>query len=337
MLQRITKNQPCIQAQTKNMIKNIYITGGFGFIGSNLVEYLNKKGIRPFVIEPLDKIGEKWKNVAGFDFNLLDISEVGKWNLLDLSGGILIHLGANVDTTEKMSADLWFNNVELSKKLFKLSFSKIIYASSAAVYGNSRDFVERIDGLKPLNAYAFTKLSLDRAVFGPTNPLEEVDIYGLRFFNVYDSVSSIRENHKKNMASLISKYKNIKNGQYKLFKYGEQSRDFIHVWDVCKVVDFFIENSPESGIYNVGTGKVENFNSLVDYLYNSQIEHVAQDAKFAFIYYGNQCDKKIEYIDMPPELKDQYQDYTCADITKLRNAGYKDEFISLRDGINYAK
>lgn len=300
---------------TSKLTPNIHITGGAGFIGSNLVRYLNSFGIRPVIYDRLDN----WKNLAGLDFKY-----GGKYCYE--GSGILVHLGAKVDTTEVMSDDLWHNNVEHSLDLIKEWDGKIIYASSGAVYGNEeKDFTERIDGLKPMNAYAFTKWYLDRELFQIRSIKKPV--YGLRFFNVYGP----NEDHKGTMRSIVHRFVKkvaplyIDNGvqldkfgdkfwdrYWSIFADGKQARDCVHVEDVCSVIKFFIDNEPTSGIYNVGTGEATDFNTL---------------AKLV------QPNMDIKYSPLPDNLKDQYQFYTKADISKLRAAGYDKEFIKVEEGI----
>jgi len=332
------------------MTKSIILTGGFGFIGSSLVEYLNKQGISPHIIENQDNVGEKWRNFMGLRFTLLDsIYDINK-----VDGPVsIVHLGANVDTREKMNRQLWRNNLTFTTDLFGAAqeyqvVDKFIYASSGAVYGNEEnDFSERIRGLKPTNAYAATKLLVDNHFFGTGKKWESPRVYGLRFFNVYGSG---REQAKGDMASLVYKglnrltplYNtgdqinplsggvighplpptgpNPKGPHWSLFKShrpdikdGEQKRDFIHVEDICKGIYHFLTTDAPSGIYNLGSGTARTFNDLIK----------AIDPNLP-----------IEYVEMPEVLRPQYQYRTCADLTKLREvAGYKEPFLTLEEGI----
>ena len=304
----------------------IHVTGGMGFIGSNLVRHLNKNGIIPIIYDRIDS--RNWKNVAGLQFQIGDLNELYATNYGAEFGSkedVLVHLGANVDTTEDMNSSLWFNNFENSKRLFD-NFNKVIYATSAATYGaEEEDFSERTVGLKQLNAYAFTKWALDNWAFGGEKARKNT--YGLRFFNVYGP----NESHKGSMKSVISKmlfkeapmcernaetfrytYSLFKSGRANV-KDGEQKRDFVYVEDVCDVILFFIQNSPEVGIYNVGSGKARSFNELVKI-----VDPALRD---------------IKYVLLPPSLAESYQYFTEANLTKLRAAGYEKEFTSLEDGV----
>lgn len=315
----------------------IHITGGAGFIGSNLVRYLNTKGVCPVVYDTLT--GEKWKNLSGLSFVLRSPTEVRSVYPDD----VLVHLGANVNTKEPFNDTLWKNNFEFSLEIFK-KFRKIIYASSAATYGaEEKDFTERIYGLKQLNAYGFSKWALDEAVFGMNPRVDKKQIYGLRFFNVYGP----NETHKQDMQSVVSLAVNklkplykrehltiedVRPGDrypathsiekidvYSLFKStrpdvkdGEQKRDFVYVEDVADVIGFFILHDVESGIYNLGSGKARTFVDLIR----------AVDSKAS-----------IDFVPMPDSLRSCYQYFTQADLTKLRSAGYTKPFTELEEGV----
>lgn len=305
------------------MTPSIHLTGGLGFIGSNLVRHLNARGITPYVYDRLE--GERWRNVVGLSFHLR-----GKHELLG-SGGILddtlIHLGADVDTTAPFTSDLWANNVTYSlNAVQRFEHGRVVYASSAAVYGaEESDFTERLYGLKPLNAYAFTKFALDQDLFGRAPVAVVKECYGLRLFNVYGP----NEEHKGEMASVVHKAISGQLARYgdcntvkhwNLFKShragvadGDQQRDFVHVDDVCEVIcHFALGEARERGVYNVGTGTARSFKELV----------TAIDPTL-----------DIEYRDMPANLRDQYQYHTKADLTRLRAAGYTKSFMTLEEGV----
>lgn len=314
-------------SSTKNMIGEVHITGGAGFIGTNLVKLLNKYGVAPIIYDS----PAKWKNLLGLDYTLKTIREFEDLSSLDVGDSTCIHLGANVDTGEQMNDQLWYNNVGIAMEAQK-KFKRFIYASSAAVYGaEEKDFSERIKGLRPLNAYAYSKWTLDKHFADIKAP-----VVGLRFFNVYGP----GEAHKGKMASVIHQAKNKLVPIYQdkdvrqtfcgikvepcqpfwlLFQShregipdGEQRRDFVHVFDVCYVIKFFLENPELMGIYNLGTGTARSFNDVVK----------AVDRYLP-----------IQYRAMPIEYRDQYQYFTQADISKLRGVGYNKEFLTLEKGV----
>ena len=204
--------------------------------------------------------------------------------------------------------------LKLSKKLD----IPLIYASSASVYGSGEEFKEFIENEDPINLYAYSKFKFDQIV---RKELEDsnAQIVGLRYFNVYGP----QERHKKNMASVAFHLHNqLKEAEeIKLFKGsdgfedGEQRRDFIYVEDVVKVNLWFLENPNVSGIFNVGTGESQTFNDVAE----------------AVIDWNKKG--KIKYIDFPEKLKGAYQSYTQADITKLREAGYEEEFLNVQEGV----
>jgi ADP-L-glycero-D-manno-heptose 6-epimerase len=303
----------------------VHVTGGAGFIGSNLVRFLNSKGVVPVIYDRLH--GEKWKNIVGLNFELGKIEDLIKTDNY-FYGDTLVHLAANVDTKERFCEMLWENNVRWPQNLFQ-KFHRVVYASSGATYGaEESNFKERIDGLRPLNPYGFTKWALDNTVFG--NGRCPCNTYALRFFNVYGP----NEVHKGDMQSVVSKAihklgplyqgSHLIDGEYRevysLFKStrpdvkdGEQKRDFVYVGDVCKVIYFFLtSDGVPSGIYNLGSGKARSFLDLMKIV-------------------SPNC--RISYVELPDSLKESYQYFTEADLTKLRSVGYKDEFTSLEDGV----
>ena len=306
----------------------IIITGGAGFIGSNLVEALNQKGEdRIIIVDHLNE-GNKWKNLLGLKF--LDYIEkdeffekIEKGYFKEVSA--IIHLGACSDTTVKNLQFLYLNNYKYSQKLALFSLEnniQFIYASSAATYGDGSigfsDDEALLPKLKPLNPYGFFKHLFDLWLYynGFLNK-----VVGLKYFNVFGE----REFHKGEMRSVVLKaYEQIKKEKnVKLFKSynpnykdGEQLRDFIYVKDAVEVTLFFLENPQIKGIFNVGTGKARSFKDLV-----------------LAIFSALNIPPNIEYIEMPEYLRKQYQYFTQADITKLRKAGYNKPMWKLEEAI----
>lgn len=319
-------------------MNDVIVTGGFGFIGSNVVKTLNARGIVPYVIDNWTN-GDKWRNIRGLRFNRIDESEIVY--LFEKDPVTVIALGASVDTKEAMSEDLWKNNVVSLLRLWyrtEATGGRFVYASSGATYGaEEKDFRERLD-LVPMCPYAATKLYLDQWFFGGETPAPRT--YGLRFFNVYGP----REVHKGDMASLVTKgllkkeplYQGKKESRtlkwrsdgvldispsnetphWSLFKSPVEEpiqRDFIFSEDVADIVlHFALTDKVTEGIYNVGTGTARSFEDLVR----------AVDPTLS-----------IKYTSIPDALVKQYQRKTCADITKLRAAGYDKPFTSLEEGV----
>jgi len=308
----------------------VIVTGGAGFIGSAMVWKLNQLGEREIII--VDELGvdEKWKNLTGLNFidyyNKDDFMEMILNETLPFEFDTMIHMGACSSTTEKNADYLFDNNVRYSQELAKYCLThrmRFIYASSAATYGDGADGYsddeKKMFNLRPLNMYGYSKQLFDLWLY-KTGVLEEV--VGLKFFNVYGP----NEYHKEDMRSVIHKsFQQINlSGEVKLFKSynpnykdGEQLRDFIYVKDVVDVISFFVEHKDNFGIYNVGTGKARTWNDLVISVFNSMNTPV-----------------NIKYIDMPEHLKEKYQYFTQADMSKLRRAGYQKEFYSLEAGID---
>ncbi|WP_439182877.1 ADP-glyceromanno-heptose 6-epimerase [Carboxylicivirga taeanensis] len=296
----------------------IIVTGGAGFIGSNIVKGLNDKGIDNILI--VDNLGETQKYL---NMNRLRFSDfINKQDFLKLLPDLknveaIIHQGACSATTELDGNYLIRNNYEYSKTLLHYALDKkvpFIYASSASVYGNGENgFSEKADCEYPLNGYAFSKFIFDNYVRQNVNFEKDSPVVGLRYFNVY----GYQENHKGSMASVPFHFFNQaqESGKIKVFEGSEHFlRDFIFIEDVVKVVLFFLE-SKKSGIYNCGTGEERSFMDMASI--------------FANIY--GQCE--INQIPFPDHLKGKYQAFTKADTNKLRAAGYKNKFLSLEKGM----
>ncbi len=310
----------------KDYSSPIIITGGAGFIGSNLVKSLNDKGI--FDIYIVDDLNSHFKK--SYLEKLIYIKYFDKKDFRKLlqnkqlpKAESIIHLGACSDTTEYNMQYLLDNNVAYSKDIFKYCLDsgiKFIYASSAAVYGDGvNGYNENVTKLWPLNPYAKSKYLFDEWVIKKSH--KPSTCVGLRFFNVYGP----NEFHKGKMASMVFQAFNQvnDNGAIRLFKSynkkyadGAQQRDFIYVCDVVDVIEFFLKQKNSTGIFNVGSGKARSFNDLAKALFKSM-----------------QKDENIQYIAMPKSLIAKYQYFTQADLDHLRSAGYKGSFTTIEEGI----
>lgn len=308
--------------------KKIVVTGGAGFIGSNLVLALNERGEERIIVVDHLTEGPKWKNLVGLKF--LDYIERDHFlQLLEKDAfsdiGAIIHLGACSDTTVKDLRYLYENNYVYSQRLCAYALKKeirFIYASSAATYGDGAlGFVDDetlLDKLKPLNPYGFFKHLFDLWLYREGHLKKVV---GLKYFNVFGD----REFHKGEMRSVALKaYEQIKKeGKVKLFKSydpryedGGQLRDFIYVKDAVDVTLFFLEHPEINGLFNVGTGKARSFKDLVYAVFKAL-----------------NLSPHIEFVDMPEKLRKQYQYFTQADLTKLRKVGYNKSMRELEEAV----
>jgi ADP-L-glycero-D-manno-heptose 6-epimerase len=302
------------------------VTGGAGFIGSNLVKALNERGHADILVVDDLTDGRKFRNIV--DCEIYDYWDKDEF-LTRMTQGtnlakqikIVFHQGACSTTTEWNGRFMMQNNYEYSKILLhhclaaKIPF---IYASSAAVYGQDKIFKEVPNHETPLNVYGYSKLQFDRYVrrflAGASS-----QVVGLRYFNVYGP----RENHKSSMASVIYHFYNqlLDSGKVQLFEGsdgyepGEQRRDFIFIDDVVKVNLWFMDQPAAKGIYNVGTGQSRSFN----------------DVARAVIHWFQKGD--IQYISFPSHLKGVYQSFTEADISYLQEIGYTSSFNSVEQGV----
>lgn len=303
----------------------IIVTGGAGFIGSNIVKALNNKGIKDILV--IDDLtgGIKFKNLSDCDIaDYLDQEDFLGMILEekpDQPIEAIFHQGACSDTMEWDGRYMLYNNYEYSKILLHFSLLKqipFLYASSAAVYGVGKKFKEERQYEKPLNVYGYSKFLFDEYV-RRILPKAKSQIVGLRYFNVYGP----REFHKEKMASVAFRFnQQIKQtGVVKLFKGcdgysdGEQLRDFIYVGDAAAVNLWFLDHPENSGIFNLGTGRAQTFNEVARAVINWHSKG------------------KVEYIPFPSELKDRYQSFTQADLTALRKTGCDVEFKSVEEGV----
>ena len=304
----------------------IIVTGSNGFIGSNLIKGLNEIGHKDIIAVDDQDDPELKENIAHCDIqDFLNIDEF--INLIrnnEIDGTkirAIFHQGACSNTMEWDADFLYKNNLSYSKELLNFSQktkTSLIYASSASVYGAGKIFEESVENEDPINLYAYSKFKFDQLVRQELIK-SETQIVGLRYFNVYGP----QEQHKGTMASVAFHLHNqLKdNEEIKLFEGsdgyddGEQRRDFIYVEDVVKVNLWFLENQKVSGIFNVGTGKSQTFNEVAHSVINWNKRG------------------KIYYVPFPEKLKGAYQSYTQANISKLRKAGYKDEFLNVQEGV----
>ncbi len=307
----------------------IIVTGGAGFIGSALIAALNKRGNTDVLV--VDELGtdERWKNLRNLSFT--NYVEKGDFLEMALEKKVpspieaVFHMGACTDTTETNASYLIKNNYEYTKLLAQWATDaglRFIYASSAATYGDGSagfsDNEEQIENLTPLNMYAYSKQLFD--LWARRTALL-AKIVGLKYFNVFGP----NEYHKGEMQSFVLKaFEQINTrGKVRLFKShkgeyadGEQMRDFLYIKDAVDMTLFFLDNQHLTGLFNIGAGKARSWNNLVKIVCGAM-------GKLP----------KIEYIDMPDSIRNQYQYFTEADISKLRRAGYDKEPMSLEDAI----
>ncbi|MBD3427170.1 MAG: ADP-glyceromanno-heptose 6-epimerase [Candidatus Omnitrophica bacterium] len=310
----------------------IVLTGGAGFIGSCFLRKLNDEGITDIlVVDQLDR-SEKWRNLLGKKYR--DYRQKDEFLSLVEENSIpspkaVVHMGACSSTTETDSDIFIKDNYEYSKKLARWALSRkapFLYASSAATYGNGssgyKDDEGGLDSLRPLNMYGYSKHMFDlwareESLLGKMT--------GIKFFNVFGP----NEYHKGEMMSVIcKKYPElVKDDRITLFKSyreeypdGGQKRDFVYIKDTIEVMWFLFTNPNITGIYNLGSGRARSWNDLARAMFTA--------------HYGTaENEGKIEYVDMPGELRPKYQYYTEADLTKLREAGCDHQFMSLEEAV----
>ncbi len=309
----------------------ILVTGGAGFIGSALVAALNQRGISDIVITDLLGSDEKWRNLTPLKFaDYLEADDFRKRigqnqaALGDFSA--VFHLGACSATTEKNASYLIDNNFNVTKELAAWSLAKnirFIYASSAATYGDGAQGMDDQDPnlgrLRPLNMYGYSKHLFDQHA-QRKGWLDR--IVGVKYFNVFGP----NEDHKGDMRSLVNKaYEQIRTtGRVGLFKSyhpdfrdGEQMRDFLYVKDAVEMTLHFAESATTAGgLFNLGSGNANTWLTLTRAIFSAL-----------------NLPPKIDFIEMPEALKGKYQYYTKADITKLRNAGYRRAMTPIEDAI----
>jgi ADP-L-glycero-D-manno-heptose 6-epimerase len=313
-----------------NTESKILITGAAGFIASRLVKSLNDLGYHQLYLMDDFTIESKKSNFENLScIDKIDRSLVDSFLNDHLSLDAVIHLGARTDTTEMDYSIHEKLNLNFSKILWNYTTKHqipFVYASSAATYGDGslgyQDNHEIIQQLQPLNPYGVSNNEFDKwAIHQSKIGNQPSRWYGLKFFNVY----GLGESHKGRMASVIfHAYHQIKKaGTMKLFRShrtdfadGEQKRDFIDVADVLKVIEWLMQNPVASGLYNLGTGKAETFLSLAEGVFESL-----------------NLSPQIQFVDTPEDIREKYQYFTEADMSKLRDAGYSFPFTDLKTGI----
>lgn len=304
----------------------IVVTGAAGFVGYNMIKKLNGNNFNKVIA--VDKFIESKHQLEDCKVEeKIDRDDFLSW--LDDNNEhleFIIHLGARTDTTEFDKELLWQLNTDYTKSVWEkcISFQiPLIYASSAATYGLGEHGYDDDEGrmhlLKPLNPYGESKLAFDKWALAQ----EKTPFFwcGLKFFNVYGP----GESHKGRMASVVwHAFNQIKDtGAMKLFRShnpeyrdGEQMRDFIYVDDLTDVILWFMRHRKDSGIYNLGSGKARTFLDLVRSVFSSMKKT-----------------EQISFIDTPADIRDKYQYYTEADMSKLISIGYAKDFIPLEEGV----
>jgi ADP-L-glycero-D-manno-heptose 6-epimerase len=310
------------------------VTGAAGFIGSKLVEGLNRRGITEVIAVDNLQHADKFRNLAGCEIaDYVDQAEfIANLERYDGAVEVVLHQGACSDTMESDGRYMMQNNFEYSKRLLEWCQAEevpLIYASSASVYGSGPEFREERRCEKPLNVYGYSKFLFDQYVRKNLNK-KTAQIAGFRYFNVYGP----NEAHKGRMASVAyhAYHQLLASGKVRLFVgsggygNGEQRRDFVYVDDVVDVNLWFLEHRDVSGVYNCGTGRAQSFNELAAAVINAvqgtrlSIQEMAQKSL-------------IEYVPFPPGLLDKYQSYTQADLARLRAAGYAGAFRPVEQGV----
>ncbi len=304
----------------------IIVTGGAGFIGSNIVKELNQRGETDILVVDNLRNGVKFKNIADCEIaDYMDkeefIQRVNNGESFAKKVDAIFHEGACSSTTEWDGKFIMQNNYEYTKSLLHYCVERKIsylYASSASVYGGGAVFKEDRQYEEPLNMYAYSKFLFDQYVRRHFSEFKS-QVAGFRYFNVYGP----REQHKGSMSS-VAFHVNTQiheSGKARLFEgcdgygNGEQRRDFVYVGDAVKVNLWFLDHPQVSGIFNLGTGRSQTFKDVADAVID---------------FHGR---GEIEYIPFPEHLKGRYQSFTEADISHLRKAGYAADFYSVEEGV----
>jgi len=317
----------------------IVVTGGAGFIGSNLVLGLNRRGLTDILVVDDLTEGDKFVNLV--DGRIADYMHKDDFRRRLASGQLgdieaVFHQGACSDTTERNGQYMLDNNYRVTLELFQFCQGRkipFIYASSAAVYGARPVYAEDLANERPLNVYGYSKFLFDQVLRRHLDTLT-APVVGLRYFNVYGP----NEQHKARMASVafhnMNQFRTV--GHVRLFggwdgyADGGQMRDFIHVDDVVDVNLFFLDTPAKSGVFNCGTGRAQPFNDVASAVVNTLREEQGEPV----LGLQQQVEQGLlRYIDFPEDLKGRYQSHTQADLTLLRDAGYDRPFRDVQTGV----
>jgi len=318
----------------------IIVTGGAGFIGSNLVRGLNQRGHdNILVVDDLTE-GDKFVNLV--DLRIADYMHKDDFRQRVQANALprveaILHQGACSDTTERNGHYMLDNNYRVTLELFQFCQehkTPLLYASSAAVYGAGPTYVEDPHFEAPLNVYGYSKFLFDQILRRHQGQLL-APVVGLRYFNVYGP----GEQHKGRMASVAFHHFHQfqREGHVRLFAGwdgyadGAQLRDFVFVDDVVRVNLFFLDHPEVSGIFNCGTGRAQCFNEVAHTVVNTLREAKGQDAlSLESLVAGQQ----LRYIPFPDDLKGRYQSHTQADLSRLRAVGYTQDFVNVQAGVS---
>jgi ADP-L-glycero-D-manno-heptose 6-epimerase len=325
--------------------KTIIVTGGAGFIGSNIIEGLNQLGITDIIVVDNLSTAHKFKNIVDLHITeFIDkqdfIASIQQSPHKFKHVAAIFHQGACSDTMEHNGQYMMKNNFAYSKQLFAFCQEyqiPFLYASSAATYGNETTFIEQAEYEKPLNIYGYSKLLFDNYLrHYMQNHTLRAQVVGFRYFNVYGP----RECHKGKMASVAfhhymqyMQHKKVKLfGEYAGYGAGEHTRDFIYVGDVVHANLAMWQHANISGIFNLGTGKAEPFNNIAHSMLNACLSDENTTNSSLTL---NQLieNNMLEYIPFPNSLVGKYQSYTQANLINLRTTNFNHNFLSVAQGV----